>query len=254
MTIKKLAGALLASMLAVSSANAALINIQVTTGATQAAAAEANFLGLANPGYITETFNLWDMSGFTDTGVQQSSWVATSSFFNTAAGTFTVLQGAVADNGEVNPDKLMIESIQTGEFGRDTTKAAGDFWLDSNDVEQMTWDLGSVNASFDSLGFYMVDANDNGAQLILRFSDGTTSNIVIPTGASNGAVAYIRLISNVSIKFATILFDNNGNSTTARTNDGYSIDNVTVASVPEPTALALLGLGLLGFAAARKRL
>jgi hypothetical protein len=47
------------------------------------------------------------------------------------------------------------------------------------------------------------------------------------------------------------VFDNNGDSNDI-TNDGFSIDNVTVAAVPQPAALALLGLGLLGFAA-RKR-
>lgn len=253
MTIKKLAGVLVGSMLALSSANAALINTQVTYGSAQATAAEAAYLAWLQAGYVTETFNGWDASSAMFGTNDQNSWIASAPSFMTAAGMFTVTQSAVSDNGEVNPDNLMIESIETGEFGRDNTKAAGDFWLDSNDVQEMTWDLGSVNSIFDSLGFYMVDANDNGAKLILRFVDGTTDTIALNTGLSNGNVAYFRLISGVSINRAKIVFDNNGD-TSGNTNDGFSIDNVTVGTVPEPAALALLGLGLLGFAASRKRL
>lgn len=255
MAIKKLAGALIVSMLTLSSANAALINYQVAYGATDAAALEADYLALAHSGWITEDFNGWDTSGqVIVAGDQQSSWIATASSFSTLVGTFTVTESALNDSDEVNPDNLMIESIATGEFGRQENKPTDDFedfWLDSNDVQQMTWDLASVDDKFDSLGFYMVDANDNGASLILRFDDGTTESVAINTGLSNGQVAYVRLFSDVSINLATILFDNNGD-TTKRTNDGFSIDNITVATVPQPATIALLGLGLLGFAA-RKR-
>ncbi len=251
MTIKKLAGALVGSMFALSSANAALISVDVAYGAVDAAAAELSLLALAKSS-VTEDFNSFDASGTVIGTGAQSSWIQSETSFNTAVGTFSVTESAVSDNGEVNPDNLMIESTETGEFGRNIPKAAGDLWLDSNDVQQMTWDLSSVGAAFDSLGFFLVDANDNGARLILRFDDGSQESVAIDTSLGNGNVAYITLISDISINQATIMFDNNGDSN-GMTNDGYSIDNITVAHVPEPTALALLGLGLLGFAAARKR-
>ena len=249
MAIKKLAGALIVSMLSLSSANAALINYQVAYGATDAAALEASYQASAHPGWLFEDFN--GFSGLTLGANDQASWIATAPSFSTSVGTFTVTEAAQNDTAEVNPDNLMIESIQTGEFGRDTNKAADDFWLDSNDVEKMTWDLSPVDAKFDSLGFYMVDANDNGASLILRFDDGSTQSVALSTGLSNGEVAYVRFISDVSINLATIVFDNNGD-TSSNTNDGFSIDNITVATVPQPTTIALLGLGILAFAA-RKR-
>jgi hypothetical protein len=58
--------------------------------------------------------------------------------------------------------------------------------------------------------------------------------------------------SDTSISAANIVFDNNGDMS-KNTNDGWAIDDVTVAKVPEPTTLAFLGLGLLGIFAARKR-
>ena len=252
MAIKKLAGALIFSMLTLSSANAALINYQVAYGAVDAAALETDYLALAQPGYITEDFDGWDTSlQMTVLGNQQASWIATASSFSTLVGTFTVSESAQNDNGEVNPDNLMIESTNTGEFGRNIPKAAGDFWLDSNDVEKMTWDLSAVDAKFDSLGFYIADANDNGASLILRFNDGSSQSIALSTGLGNGNLAYVRLFSNIAINQASIVFDNNGDSS-GNTNDGFSIDNITVATVPQPTTIALLGLGILAFAA-RKR-
>jgi hypothetical protein len=253
MMIKKLAGALIGSMFALSSANAALITMDIAYGQTEAAAAEAAFLALARDS-VTENFDGFGYDGSDSNGNtnSQHSWNQSAIFFDTSVGVFTVTRSAQSDSGEVNPENLMIESIATGEFGRDTSKLAGDFWLDSNDVEEMTWDLSKVHASFDSLGFYIVDANDNQARLVLRFDDGSTQDIVISRGLSDGNIAYITMISDVSISKASIVFDNDGDSA-GPTNDGFSIDNVTVARVPEPTALALLGLGLLGFAAVRKR-
>ena len=251
MTIKKLAGALIGTMFALSSANAALIRVDVAYGQTDAAAAEAAFLALAKSS-VTENFNGFGYDGSDYGNNSQDSWNQSAISFDTSVGIFTATRAAQSDNGEVNPGNLMIESTATGEFGRDMSKLADDFWLDSNDVEEMTWDLSKVHASFDSLGFYMVDANDNGARLVLRFDDGSTQDIAITRGLNNGNIAYISMISDMSISKASIVFDNNGD-TNKNTNDGFSIDNVTVAKVPEPTALALLGLGLLGFAAVRKR-
>jgi hypothetical protein len=44
-----------------------------------------------------------------------------------------------------------------------------------------------------------------------------------------------------------MIFNNNG------LNDGWAIDDVTIAKVPEPATFAMLGLGILGLVASRKR-
>ena len=149
----------------------------------------------------------------------------------------------------------MIESRATGEFGRDKSKADGDFWLDSNDTQQVKWDLKGFDASFDGLGFYLVDANDNGATLIIRYKNNESKKIRIDTNLANGAVAYVSLKAHSSILGASLVFDNNGTDKKGEsfTNDGWSIDNVSVVKVPEPTPIALLSLGLIGLLVARKR-
>jgi len=257
MTFKKLAAVLAGSMLVISTAQAGLIRSNVAYGMTNAQNAEAAFIA-GSYAYITETFDnassfgLTSFTGQITAGSDQNSWIDSSASYTTTAGIFTVLIGDTgAGSNEQNPDNLMIESDDTGEFGREML-GAGNFWLDSNDAQEVQWSFSNINATFDSFGFYLVDANDNGARLILRYIDGSTSSIAINTGLSNGTAAYVSLVADTLLVNATLVFDNNGDSN-RETNDGWAIDNVTVAKVPEPTTLAFLGLGLLGLFAARKR-
>jgi hypothetical protein len=240
-----IAPVVLGSVLAVSTAQAGLLQSNVAYGLADAQAAEAAFLA-GSYSYVTEDFN--GLAGTQVIGSNaQSSWENSASSFNTAAGLFTVTTGAVQTGDDVDLGELKIESNVTGEFGRDTGKADGDLWLDSNDVEQVTWTFLDVNTTFDSLGFYLVDANDRGANLVLSYVDGSTETIAINSPLANGNVAYVSLVADTALVGATMIFDNNGR------NDGWAIDNVTVAKVPEPATFAMLGLGLLGLAASRKR-
>jgi hypothetical protein len=257
MIIKKLAVLALGSMMAVSSVNAAIITYNIAYGAANAQEAESRFLAQTWD-YVTEDFSSFsnyqgDPGVFS--GSSQQKYVASSKTFITSVGKFRVRQDALDDNGEVNPGKLMIESTNTGEFGRELPKTSDDFWLDSNDTQRVRWDLEGFDATFDGLGFYLVDANDNGASLIIRYKGGENKNIKINTGLSNGNVAYVSLNAHSSILGAYLIFDNNGKYSKEEktTNDGWSIDNISVVKVPEPTAIALLSLGLIGLLLARKR-
>ncbi|WP_347330120.1 PEP-CTERM sorting domain-containing protein [Marinimicrobium locisalis] len=247
-------------MLAAGAANAANINI----GISYDPSAESNFQALLKSPYVTEDF---DNLGVQGTGAasyggggqagQQLSWVDSKPTFDTNVGTFTLVQaGQVythADLAADDGDNLKIESAATGEFSREPLSSDGpdDFWLDSNDAKEVTWDFDSgdvVGTNYDAFGFYLADPADVAAQLTLHFTDGTSSDaLTIPFEQVNGSVGYVTVKSDMSIIGGTLTFDNSAS------NDGWGIDDVTVGKLPEPGTLLLMGLGLLGLGAARRR-
>ncbi|MGD8175232.1 PEP-CTERM sorting domain-containing protein [Marinimicrobium sp. ARAG 43.8] len=225
--------------------------------------AESNFQSLLNPSYVTEDFNNLGVQGSGASyygGVgqakQQLSWEDSSPQFFTKVGTFTLVQaGQTYTHPDLDPNdgnNLKIESSNTGEFSREELASdSQDFWLDSNDAQQVTWDFttGDVaGGNYNAFGFYVADPADVAAQLTLTFSDGTYSDaFTIPFGQSNGNVGYVMVKSDMSIVGGTLTFDNSAS------NDGWGIDDVTVGKLPEPGTLLLMGLGLLGLGAARRR-
>ncbi|WP_101756906.1 PEP-CTERM sorting domain-containing protein [Oceanicoccus sp. KOV_DT_Chl] len=139
----------------------------------------------------------------------------------------------------------MLEDSSTGEFGRQTSY--GSRWLDSNDADSVTWAIGGTLAA-NAFGFYLSDANDQGASLRLIFDDGSTYIEQLNSDLANGNLLYASFISDQLITGATLIFDNG-----TYENDGWGIDNVTIAQVPEPGTIALLGLGLAGLFIQRRR-
>jgi hypothetical protein len=258
---KKLAAGLIVVTMAMGVAQAAIIKTKIAYGADNATNAHHAFLE-GSFSFVTEDFNTASNLGLAsfvgqDTGNDGLSWIDSATSYNTRVGTFTIASGDgdIAAPTAENPHNLMIESSDTGEFGRQTDGVDGDrlvtdFWLDSNDATEVSWNFSGIGASFDSLGFFIVDANDSNAQLQLNFLDGTNALVDVLKLAnplSNGNIAYISLFSSEALLGASLIFENNGR------NDGWAIDNVTVAKVPEPTAIAILGLGLISLFAMRKR-
>lgn len=130
-------------------------------------------------------------------------------------------------------------------------------WLDSNDAEIVEWTIGDgEGGKFNALGFFLSDANDQGASLTFTFVDGITEtlNLNEALGGSmgdnlgNGNIAWVTLFSDTFFNTATLTFDNGFDE-----NDGWGIDTMTIARVPEPGTLALLGLGLAGLSLTRRR-
>ncbi len=228
------------SFLFAASAQAVTINVH-----DDAAAGWAEFNSFLGTTVATEDFNGLGGTQVIGSG-DHDSWENKASSFNTNVGVFTL--NDVGQGGlNVHNDELMIESQETGEFGRqDLPKAEDDFWLDSNDARKVTWDFSAPAGSwFNAVGFELADASDVSADLTLWFSDGTSSTIKYPQANAN--LKFVSIYSDTNILGGSLVFDNSTG------NDGWGIDNVTLGTLPEPGTLLLMGLGLLGLGAARRR-
>ncbi|UTA47358.1 PEP-CTERM sorting domain-containing protein [Simiduia sp. 21SJ11W-1] len=233
-------GALIASSLASASV---VVNYN-----SNAAAGEAAFMAFLAGPTVVEDFNSLGTAptyGTTD----QNSWEDHAASYSTNVGTFALITAGQAGSNLHN-NHLMIESSRTGEYGREALASdAQDLWLDSNDARQVTWTFDNpATAGMNAFGFFMADASDVGATLTLMFDDGTYSDsYVISPYLASGNMGYVSVKSSMSIMGATLSFNNSNG------NDGWGIDDVTVGRLPEPGTFLLLGLGLLGLGAARRR-
>ncbi len=266
-----LKSALLASAIfAAGAASAATVTVKVSdlafTGPNfsfagtlaNAQSAEAAFLNTLNGPTVNEGFESAALQVNGNAGANQNTqWVGSGSTINTSVGSFELItagQGSSSWTNSTNAanNLLLIESAKTGEFGRQSIVAKQGHWLDSNDAKKVVWTLGApLNNSFNAFGFYLSDSADVAGKLTLTFADQNTVDFdfaeLLSNTTTNGNVRYVTVISDSSILNGKLTFDVNVGT------DGWGIDDITVGTVPEPGSILLMGLGLLGLGAARRR-
>ena len=214
-----------------------MINISLE-GLAAAQSAEATFIGGLSGDIVTEDF---EDKQYT-VGDQMTPFTST-------VGTFTVDKfgkGGLCDYKSFACDAgLAVLDEDTSPFnGRFNTTEGGSNWLDSMDARKMTFvPIEGTTA----LGFYLTDPNDAGGVFDLTAvgNSGKDSRVNIFDGSlPTGRVFYISVEDPLGITSLSINTNN--------PNDGYGVDDVTVA-VPAPGTLALLGFGLAMLGMLRRR-
>lgn len=170
--------------------------------------------------------------------------------FDSSVGRFVMV--TAGSTGLCEPDcadGLVILDADSSPFnGRfDVTFADGSGqWLDSFDAREVQFIPEGDDVR--QVGFFITDPNDAGGRFNIQLRDGTeilfdTTNAAFGGGLASGQVFYVGVMADQAIESIWIRSNNR--------NDGFGIDTVSV--VPEPAVLGMLGAGLLGMAAMRRR-
>lgn len=165
---------------------------------------------------------------------------------DTRVGTFT---GTVAGQSTSGLSVM----TNTG-FGRYNTTEGGANWLDSKDYRTVTWDLDADGATVTHIGFILMDMNDNGARLTLNLIGEALGESLLqtvsafPQALSDGSAAFVGISLEPGASLSQLVF-----STGRFGSDGWGIDDVVLAKVPEPGTLWLIGSALLAVGLRRRR-
>jgi hypothetical protein len=192
-----------------------------------------------------------------DTFEEKAAWnpVSRSGTGNpaTKVGSFTSFGKSGSGHSVIGDNAaLQVRADDTMEWGRysaDNGGALGGHWLDSNDNLGARWEVSGLG-KFNTLAFFVTDAADVGGKFSIKVGDQLFSNIAGGDGKlKSGNIQFVRIMLDKAVSKLTVELMHD------RTNDGFGIDGAAVglAPIPLPPAALLLGSGLLGLVALRRR-
>jgi hypothetical protein len=141
---------------------------------------------------------------------------------STTVGTFSVIAGGQGSTGggTGKNEFTVLNSSNTPFQGRYNTTPGGKNWLDSNDITKL-----QLTTSFDTIYFFISDADDTGGTLTLQTADGSTATF--PTNTGNGSLFFVGITSTDPIGYIRWLDSSRA--------DGYGLDDFGTVTYPPPT-------------------
>lgn len=189
---------------------------------------------------------------------------------------FSVVQGPVADNTPANggttsiiPQRTIVvdQSINAapGVFNSSVNVVVGDLFISNdsstNSVIDIAWTLAAETLpSISSAASFFLDvvaSDGNATTLDFFFNASLLASFAIPANTVNQQLNFNLTTAQIALVSAGGVLDvqmTGADGWDARISTiGFNDTPPSPPSVPEPAALALMGLGLAGFAAARKK-
>jgi hypothetical protein len=200
-------------------------------------------------------------------GYFESNVGGVGSPFSTGVGDFQTLGGTGSGGTVNNEDNTFTGSnlndgtqlaIRDGNvFGRVSTTAAltgvpgNDKFLDSNDTFGINWNVTLGGRAFRQILLTLTDAADTGATMTITSNDGGILQFQSQSPSNQKTVL---IDFGASVTGATIWFENRRSEYgQRRTNDGFALDDIAISAVPLPASFFLLGAGIAGLGAMRRK-